>query len=78
VARSDTPIFRTAPTGTEIGELVLKGVERNELYILTHAEIRPVLQARADALLAALPTEPVSEARISAEAGLLDSSLYVA
>jgi NAD(P)-dependent dehydrogenase (short-subunit alcohol dehydrogenase family) len=78
VARSDTPIFRTAPTGAEIGELVLKGVERNELYILTHAEIRPVLQARADALLAALPTEPVSEARISAEAGLLDSSLYVA
>jgi NADP-dependent 3-hydroxy acid dehydrogenase YdfG len=76
VVRADTAIFRTAPTGTDIGKLVLKGVQRNDLYILTHAEIRPVLEARAAALLAALPTQPVSEARISAESDLLDSSLY--
>jgi NAD(P)-dependent dehydrogenase (short-subunit alcohol dehydrogenase family) len=76
VVRADTPIFQTAPTGAEIGELVLKGVQRNDMYILTHAEIRPMIEARATALLASLPTETVSEARIRAESGLLDASLY--
>lgn len=76
MARADTPIFRTAPGGAEIGDCVLKGVRRNDLYILTHPEIRPVLEARAAALLRALPPEAVSAARIEAEARLLDSSLY--
>jgi NAD(P)-dependent dehydrogenase (short-subunit alcohol dehydrogenase family) len=74
--RSDTAIFRTAPTGAEIGELVLQGVRRNDLYILTHPEIRPVLEARAAALLRALPAATVSEERIHAQSRLLDSSLY--
>lgn len=74
--RSATEIFRTAPTGEEIGRRVLEGVRRNDLYILTHAEIRPVLEARAAALLAALPDEPVDPARIAASAPLLDASLY--
>ena len=74
--RTDTAIFRTAPTGAEIGELVLQGVRRNDLYILTHPEIRPVLEARAAALLRALPVATVSEERIQAQSRLLDSSLY--
>jgi NAD(P)-dependent dehydrogenase (short-subunit alcohol dehydrogenase family) len=74
--RTDTAIFRTAPTGAEIGELVLQGVRRNDLYILTHPEIRPVLKARAAALLRALPAATVSEERIQAQSRLLDSSLY--
>ena len=74
--RADTAIFRTAPTGAEIGELVLQGVRRNDLYILTHPEIRPVLEARAAALLRALPAGMVSEERIQAQSRLLDASLY--
>jgi NAD(P)-dependent dehydrogenase (short-subunit alcohol dehydrogenase family) len=74
--RTDTAIFRTAPSGAEIGELVLQGVRRNDLYILTHPEIRPVLEARAAALLRALPAATVSEERIQAQSRLLDSSLY--
>jgi hypothetical protein len=74
--RADTPIFRTAPGGAEIGEYVLQGVRRNELYILTHPEIRPVLEARAAALLRALPLQSVSEERITAQSRLLDASLY--
>ena len=74
--RADTAIFRTAPSGAEIGELVLQGVRRNDLYILTHPEIRPVLEARAAALLRALPAGTVSEERIQAQSRLLDSSLY--
>jgi len=76
VARTDTPIFRTALTGTAIGDYVLSGVRRNDLYILTHAEIRPVLEARAAALIDALPSERVDEARIQAQSRLLDASLY--
>ena len=76
VARTDTPIFRTALTGTQVGECVLRGVRRNDLYILTHPEIRSVLEARAAALLAALPSEEVDEARIQAQSRLLDASLY--
>ncbi len=75
--RQDTAIYRTAPTGAQIGERVLAGVRRNDLYILTHAEIRPVLEARAAALLAALPTEAVDEDRIRAQSRLLDTSLYL-
>jgi hypothetical protein len=46
------------------------------LYILTHPEIRPVLEARAAALLRALPAGTVSEERIQAQSRLLDASLY--
>lgn len=77
VERTGTAIYQEAPTGAEIGEQVLQGVRRNDLYILTHPEIRPILEARAGALLAALPREPVSAARITSEAPLLDASLYV-
>lgn len=76
VAREHTPIFTTAPTGEEIGQRVLKGIRGDELYILTHPEIRPVLEARAKALLAALPDEPVDPKRIEASLPLLDTSLY--
>lgn len=75
-SRSETAIFQTAPTGEEIGERVLEGVRRNDLYILTHPEIRPVLDARANALRAALPDEAVDPARIAASAPLLDASVY--
>jgi NAD(P)-dependent dehydrogenase (short-subunit alcohol dehydrogenase family) len=78
VDRTGTPIFQTALTGAEVGEYVLEGVRRNDLYILTHPEIRPVLEARAAALLAALPPGTVDEARIQAQARLLDRSLYTA
>lgn len=76
VEREHTPIFTTAPAGDEIGRHVLNGILRNELYILTHPEIRPVLEARAKALLAALPEESVDPRRIEASQPLLDMTLY--
>jgi len=76
VARERTPIFETALTGDDVGRRVLEGIRRNRLYIMTHAEIRPVLEARAAALLAALPNEAVDPARIEASQRLLDTSLY--
>jgi NAD(P)-dependent dehydrogenase (short-subunit alcohol dehydrogenase family) len=76
VAREETPIFATALTPEQVGQKVVRGIERNELYILTHPEIRPVLEARAAALLAALPDEPVDPRRVEASQVLLDASLY--
>ncbi len=76
VKREETPIFTTAPTGEQIGRQVLNGIQRNDLYILTHPEIRPVLEARARALIAALPDEPVDPERVEASRPLLDASLY--
>lgn len=76
VRREDTPIFATALSGEEVGRRVVRGIRRNDLYILTHPEIRPVLEARAAALLASLPDEPVDPRRVAATEGLLDASLY--
>jgi NAD(P)-dependent dehydrogenase (short-subunit alcohol dehydrogenase family) len=76
VAREETPIFVTAPDGDEIARQALEGIRRNRLYILTHAEIRPVLEARSAALLASLPAGSVNPARIEASSRLLDVSLY--
>ncbi|HUN24738.1 MAG TPA: SDR family oxidoreductase [Steroidobacteraceae bacterium] len=76
VRREETPIFVTALTGEEVGRRLVRGIRRNDLYILTHPEIRPVLETRAAALRAALPDEAVDPQRIEASRGLLDASLY--
>jgi hypothetical protein len=56
----------------------LRAVRRNDLYVMTHPEIHSMLQARTDALLAALPNSPIDPRRIEATRGLLDPSLYAA
>jgi NAD(P)-dependent dehydrogenase (short-subunit alcohol dehydrogenase family) len=76
MSREETPIFVTAPDGDEVGRQVLEGIRRNDLYILTHAEIRPVIEARTAALLASLPAGQVDPARIEASSRLLDVTLY--
>jgi NAD(P)-dependent dehydrogenase (short-subunit alcohol dehydrogenase family) len=78
VSREDTPIFVTALTPEDVGRHVLRGIQRNDLYIMTHPEIRPVLEARAAAQLAALPHEPADPKRIEATRPLLDASHYAA
>jgi NAD(P)-dependent dehydrogenase (short-subunit alcohol dehydrogenase family) len=76
ISRESTPIFVTAPSGEDVGRQVLEGIRRNNLYILTHAEMRPVMEARAASLLASLPTGPVDKARIEASERLLNTTLY--
>lgn len=39
----------------EIGEKVLRGIRRNDLYILTHAEFGAMLRTHFDEILAAMP-----------------------
>jgi len=42
-------------TGDEVGERVRKGIENDELFILTHREFLPGVKARAAAMVAAVP-----------------------
>jgi NAD(P)-dependent dehydrogenase (short-subunit alcohol dehydrogenase family) len=39
----------------EVGEMVLKAIRNDELYIITHGEWRPMVMARHEAILAAMP-----------------------
>jgi NADP-dependent 3-hydroxy acid dehydrogenase YdfG len=65
-SRAASPIFATAMTAEEAGLRVLNGIRRNDMYILTHPEIRRMLETRARAITAALPDEPPNQARIAA------------
>ena len=48
----------------EVGPIVVRGVRENRLHILTHPEVRPLLQARFDALMRDCDAE---EARVRGE-----------
>ena len=56
----DTSVFMTKE---EVGERVLEGVRRGDLFIMTHPEFRDGIVARDEALLRAIPDEPLNEAR---------------
>ncbi|NLM47152.1 MAG: SDR family NAD(P)-dependent oxidoreductase, partial [Firmicutes bacterium] len=45
----------------EVGERVLQGIKRNDLYIFTHPEFKDGVRVRNEALLRAFPNEPVDE-----------------
>jgi NAD(P)-dependent dehydrogenase (short-subunit alcohol dehydrogenase family) len=62
----------------EIGERVLRGIRRNDLYILTHHEYEAGFRERAEAILASFPKgEPAAPAaRVAAEAMVLRHPMY--
>ncbi|WP_337180583.1 SDR family NAD(P)-dependent oxidoreductase [Sphingopyxis granuli] len=41
--------------GDEVGTIVIEGIKRNDLYIITHGEFRPMAEARFNAILDAMP-----------------------
>ena len=69
-------IFAGAMSIEEVGRRVMRGLKRNDLYIITHTEIRDVLEARMKAVLAALPDEPVTPARAKSARVLYDVPPY--
>jgi NAD(P)-dependent dehydrogenase (short-subunit alcohol dehydrogenase family)/glutathione S-transferase len=61
----------------ELGERVLRGIRRNDLYILTHPEYEQGVRDRFDAILASFPEEaPPPPARIAAETVVLRNPLF--
>jgi NAD(P)-dependent dehydrogenase (short-subunit alcohol dehydrogenase family) len=54
------------PTGMspeEVGEKVLRGIRKNDFYILPHPEFREEFQESFDEIIAALPDEPLDPQR---------------
>lgn len=69
-------IFAHAMSIDEVGRRVMQGVKRNDLYIITHAEIRETLEARMKALLDALPDESIPLVRAKSASNLYDVPIY--
>jgi hypothetical protein len=51
----------------EVGERVLAGIRRNQLYIFSHGEFRDELQDLFDEVLESLPTDKGPELRLKFE-----------
>lgn len=48
----------------DVGQMVLAGIRRNDLYILTHQEFEEPVRQRCEALLASFPKEKAPQARV--------------
>lgn len=71
-----TPIHQNAMDPDEVGRRVVMGVTRNDLYIMTHPEFGRLLEARAAAMAACQPDEPIPDARAEAFAPMMDTHVY--
>lgn len=71
--RPNSPLWMTIE---EVGDRVLAGIRRNDLYIITHAEFREGTQTRFEGILAAFPDEPVNEERKNAISFLLSNKVF--
>lgn len=60
----------------EVGELVVEGIRRNHLYILTHPEYESGIRERFEAIMAAVPDTPPPPKRVQAEVRVLRNSMY--
>ncbi len=60
----------------EAGRRILKAVQANELYILSHPELREAIRERHDAIEAAWPDESINQARAASIANLLTTAAY--
>ena len=59
-----------------MGERVLAGIRRNDLYILTHPEFREGAKLHYDAILASFPDEAINKERAEAISFLLSNKVF--
>ncbi len=76
--RQNTDYFHLFRTKEEIGQRVLQGILRDELYILTHSEFRQGVEERAQAMCAAVPDLPENEEYRRAFGILFRNPIYAA
>ena len=60
----------------EAGRRILQAVRDNQLYILSHPELREAIRERHEAIEAAWPDEPINHARAASIANLLTTPIY--
>lgn len=71
--RPNSPLWMTPE---EVGERVLAGIRRNDLYILTHREFKEGVSTRFEAILASFPDEEINVARKEAIGFLLSNPVF--
>lgn len=63
----------------EVGKLVLRGIQRNDLYIFTHPEFEQGIRDRNEALVASIPKDlQAPPARVNQEQSILRNPIYAA
>ena len=62
----------------ECGQRVVRGIQRNDLYIFTHPEFKAGARERCDKMLASFPDEPINEPRAEAIKFLLSNPIFKA
>jgi len=60
----------------ECGQRVVRGIQRNDLYIFTHPEFKAGARERCDKMLASFPDEPINEPRAEAIKFLLSNPIF--
>ena len=60
----------------EAGRRIVKAIKANELYVLSHPELRGAVRERHEAIEAAWPDEPINEARAATIPNLLTTPVY--
>jgi NAD(P)-dependent dehydrogenase (short-subunit alcohol dehydrogenase family) len=60
----------------EAGRYILKGVMDDDLYILSHPELKDAIRERHEAIEASWPDEPINQARAAGIANLLTTPAY--
>lgn len=66
-------VAQLAMDPVEVAERVLRGIRRNDLYILTHSELRELIQRQFDGIRQAMPSSALNE-ELHALPGQSDSS----
>jgi len=70
------PMIIHGMEAVDAGRYVLDGIRQNKLFILSHPEFRDVIKARNEAILAAVPDEPINEARAESVRWILSNAIY--
>jgi len=60
----------------ECGQRVVRGIQRNDLYIFTHPEFKAGARDRCEKMIAAFPNEPINQPRADAIAFLLSNPIF--
>jgi short-subunit dehydrogenase len=79
--RKESPIKPAGLTPIEVGEIVLRGIQNNDLFIFTHPEMKEEVQENFEWVLSYFPTEGFSQERkdfedMRRQANLVDRKKY--
>jgi short-subunit dehydrogenase len=72
-SRPNSPLWMDP---VEVGERVLDGIRRNDLYVFTHREFREGAEERFRAMVASFPDEPLDEERADDIRYLLSNPIF--